>query len=363
MAKFLKICCCCLVAFVLCFSLNSCVSRFFKRSQTSVIEVSANNDQPANEVKKLYAFQLNNRIELYNGLGSFPVGSLLTYYSLSFYFSCQEEIFMGYTETFPLSVNFDVCYEGSGLDYSPFMVVDSDSFYFPAISSPSSLGSSGGITVYKYLTDVEKTALDTCYNNLIVGQGSSDTLQLYLTPLQFGSVSTITSYRFNLAVNPFLGYYEVPAEPDDGSYQEGYDEGYAQGLQEGQGLLGSQIYQNGYDKGYTDGYSQGDTDGQLQGKQEGYNQGLTEGITQGYNEGYQASESALQAARDEGFAAGRIDGINTQFSDLSPMAVLSQAVNSFLDIELFGSMKISTLLYIGFGVLLLGVLMKVFLGG
>lgn len=363
MAKFFKICCCCLVAFVLCFALNSCVSRLFARSQSSIIEVSANNDQPVNTEKTLYAFQLNNRIELYNGLGSFPVGSLLTYYSLSFYFSCQDEIFVGYTETFPLSVNFDVCYEGSGLDYSPFMVVDSDSFYFPAISSPSSLGSSGGITIYKYLTTVEKSTLDTCYNNLIVGQGSSDTLQMILTPLQFGSVSTVTSYRFNLAINPFLGYYEIPSEPDDGSYQEGYDDGYNQGIQEGQGLVGSQIYQNGYDKGYTDGYNQGEDDGQLSGRQEGYNQGLTEGISQGYLEGYQATENALNAARDEGFEQGLTQGLNTKFEDISPFRIVADSVNRFLDIELFGSMKISTLLYISFGLILLGVLMKVFLGG
>lgn len=335
MSKFLKICCCFLVAFVLCFSLNSCVSRLLNRNQSSVIEVSANNDQPANTEKTLYAFQLNNRIELYNGYGSFPTVGNTDYYSLSFYFLCEHAPLQDYTVRFPLSLSLDVCYEGAGLNYSPFMVLDGDSFYFPAVGTPSSLGSSGGITIYKYLTSVEKTAFDTCYNNLIVGQGSADTLQMVLTPLQFGSVSTVTSYRFNLSLNPFLGYYEVPEEPDDGSYQEGYEEGYNQGLQDGQGLLGSQIYQNGYDKGYTDGYNQGDIDGRLEGVQEGYNNGLTDGISQGYNEGYQASESALQAARDEGFAAGRIDGINTQYSDLSPMDVVAQAVNSFLDIELF----------------------------
>lgn len=75
------------------------------------------------------------------------------------------------------------------------------------------------------------------------------------------------------------------------------------------------------------------------------NVGYQDGFNYGYVEGY---EDGLRTGLDENFSI--FDSI---FS----------AVDSFLDIELFDGFKISTLLYIGFGLLLVGFVIKVFLGG
>ena len=94
----------------------------------------------------------------------------------------------------------------------------------------------------------------------------------------------------------------------------------------------SQEYQAGFQAGKSEGYSSG------------YSAGNTAGEKSGYNTGYQA---------------GLSDNLNT----VTPWQHIVNAVDWFFKIEILPGVKISLILSIGFGVIMLGFAIKVFLGG
>lgn len=75
-----------------------------------------------------------------------------------------------------------------------------------------------------------------------------------------------------------------------------------------------------------------------------YNTGYNKGYNNGYNNGYNV-------------------GVDDGFGATTPFDVFVDTVERFLNIELFGFFKISHLLYLTFGMILLGIVIKVFLGG
>ena len=94
----------------------------------------------------------------------------------------------------------------------------------------------------------------------------------------------------------------------------------------------SQEYQAGYQAGQTEGYSRG------------YNIGNTAGQMEGYNRGFDV-------------------GVSQKLSDVTPWQVIVDGVNSFLNIEVLPSVKLSIILSVAFGIILLGFVIKIFLGG
>lgn len=70
---------------------------------------------------------------------------------------------------------------------------------------------------------------------------------------------------------------------------------------------------------------------------------------------------AYRQGYDVGYNDGYTKGI--QVTNGSPLGIIANSVDAFLDINLFGDFKISTLLYISFGMILVGIVIKVFLGG
>lgn len=94
----------------------------------------------------------------------------------------------------------------------------------------------------------------------------------------------------------------------------------------------SQEYQAGYQAGKSEGYSTG------------YSAGNTAGEKTGYNTGYQA-------------------GLSANLDSVTPWQHIVNAVDWFFKIEILPGVKISLILSVGFGVLMLGFAIKVFLGG
>lgn len=76
------------------------------------------------------------------------------------------------------------------------------------------------------------------------------------------------------------------------------------------------------------------------------------GYTDGYNYGY-----------DSGYRLGYNSGVTDGFGATTPFDVFVDSIERFLNIELFGFFKISSLFYITFGLIMLGIVIKVFLGG
>lgn len=97
---------------------------------------------------------------------------------------------------------------------------------------------------------------------------------------------------------------------------------------------------NQYEQGYTDGKSAGLTEGE----QIGYNNGKTAGLTEGEQIGYNK-------------------GLNEKLQNITPWQTIVDGVNSFLNIQVFSGVKLSMIISVGFGVILLGFALKIFLGG
>lgn len=84
-----------------------------------------------------------------------------------------------------------------------------------------------------------------------------------------------------------------------------------------------------------------------------YQLGYNDGLEQGYNDGYHEGDI-------NGFERGYADGI----ANLTVGDYLGNTVDSFMNITLFGtSVTFGTILSIGFGMILLGLAIKLFLGG
>lgn len=79
----------------------------------------------------------------------------------------------------------------------------------------------------------------------------------------------------------------------------------------------------------------------------------TELVNRAYSQGY-----------DLGYNQGYTQGVNDGAEiDFNLFDTLASSVNSLLDIKLFGDFSISTLLYISFGLIMIGIVIKVFMGG
>ncbi len=143
-----------------------------------------------------------------------------------------------------------------------------------------------------------------------VGEGSSSS--------HFGACGFIPNYTVSGAVEPFgLGYLN------------GYDEGYSVGNQEG------------YDVGYQEGDSAG------------YIEGFSKGETSGWNNGYSF-----------GWDQGYYEGVGVALEDVTPWEVIVDGVNKFFGLSFLGSsVTIGMIMSIGFGVILFGFAIKIFLGG
>lgn len=97
---------------------------------------------------------------------------------------------------------------------------------------------------------------------------------------------------------------------------------------------------NQYEQGYTDGKNAGFTEGEQKGYQDGKTAGLTEGEQIGYDK-----------------------GLNEKLQNITPWQTIVDGVNSFLGVELLPGVKVSVIFSVGFGLILLGLAIKIFLGG
>lgn len=80
----------------------------------------------------------------------------------------------------------------------------------------------------------------------------------------------------------------------------------------------------------------------------GYGVGRVDGETLGYNNGY-----------DKGYNVG----ISESFRNATPWTIIVDGVNNFLKIDILPGVSLSVILSISFGIILLGFVMKIFLGG
>ena len=90
--------------------------------------------------------------------------------------------------------------------------------------------------------------------------------------------------------------------------------------------------------------------------QAGYIDGQQSGSKSGYDTGYKAGFSA-------GDTAGYNRGVNEKFSDITPWQTIVNGVDSFFKIEILPKVSIALILSVGFGCILLGMAIKIFLGG
>lgn len=97
---------------------------------------------------------------------------------------------------------------------------------------------------------------------------------------------------------------------------------------------------NQYEQGYTDGKTAGLTEGE----QIGYNNGKTAGLTEGEKIGYDK-------------------GLNEKLQNITPWQTIVDGVNTFLNVQVLPGVKVSVILSVGFGLVLLGLAIKIFLGG
>lgn len=97
---------------------------------------------------------------------------------------------------------------------------------------------------------------------------------------------------------------------------------------------------NQYEQGYQDGKAAGFTAGEIEGYQDGKNAGLAEGEQIGYDK-----------------------GLNEKLQNITPWQTIVDGVNSFLNVQVLPGVKVSVILSVGFGLVLLGLAIKIFLGG
>lgn len=151
-------------------------------------------------------------------------------------------------------------------------------------------------------------------------------------------------------------------------YNQGYNDGYKSGYTSGESI--------GYSNGYTKGYDNGKNTGYDNGYNSGYEVGKNDGIDYGYNNGYEVGKNdGLSLGEVSGYTKGKADGetdgynkgynvgVNEKLKDITPWQYIVDGVNAFLNLQILPNVKISVILSVGFGVLLLGFAIKIFLGG
>lgn len=97
---------------------------------------------------------------------------------------------------------------------------------------------------------------------------------------------------------------------------------------------------NQYGQGYTDGKNAGFVEGENKGYLDGKNAGLSEGEKIGYDK-----------------------GLNEKLQNITPWQTIVDGVNTFLNVQVLPGVKVSVILSVGFGLVLLGLAIKIFLGG
>lgn len=98
-----------------------------------------------------------------------------------------------------------------------------------------------------------------------------------------------------------------------------------------------------------------------------YNRGLEQGLLRGQAD----LEDLVREARLEGYNNGLTEGeeigyqrgLDIALEDISPFNVIVSGVNSFLRTEILPGVQLTIILSVGFGLLLLGFAIKIFLGG
>lgn len=99
-----------------------------------------------------------------------------------------------------------------------------------------------------------------------------------------------------------------------------------------------------------------------------YEDAFKAGEEKGYNDAIRdltntVGRNEWQKGYDKGFKDGEDKGLATSLEDVSPFNALVTFVNGFFSIKLFGDLTLGTLLSISLGIILLGVVIKVFMGG
>lgn len=90
---------------------------------------------------------------------------------------------------------------------------------------------------------------------------------------------------------------------------------------------------------------------------ESYEDGYDRGYNIGFGEG-------VEAGRENAYDQGYSDGVSASLSDITPWDMLVQQVDAFFNLSLFGSsVTFGTVLSVGFGMLLMGIAIKIFMGG
>ena len=97
---------------------------------------------------------------------------------------------------------------------------------------------------------------------------------------------------------------------------------------------------NQYEQGYQDGKNAGFTEGENKGYLDGKNAGLAEGEKIGYDKGF-----------------------NEKLQNITPWQIIVDGVNTFLNVQVLPGVNVSVILSVGFGLVLLGLAIKIFLGG
>lgn len=93
--------------------------------------------------------------------------------------------------------------------------------------------------------------------------------------------------------------------------------------------------------------------------------GVSDDYTSGYNAGLQTSQNkaytdGFDAGYNQGHEEGYNDGVNTSLSQLTPLGFLTVSVNSFMNTKILGNITFGLIFSISFGVILVGILLKIF---
>lgn len=94
-----------------------------------------------------------------------------------------------------------------------------------------------------------------------------------------------------------------------------------------------------------------------------YSDGFNNGYDAGLVDGGKVASESLQVSYDRGYEAGRIAGASTSLDQISPYYLLGGFMNQFLNINIFPGVSIGWLFTVQFGFILLGLVLKIFLGG
>ena len=118
-----------------------------------------------------------------------------------------------------------------------------------------------------------------------------------------------------------------------------------------------------YEAGRIAGYNAGSKESYEAGKTEGYEAGFIDGLLTGteesYNNGY---GDGYDIAYDIGYDKGRSDGFQEGFNQTKSggFGWLISSVQAFLNVNFFGDFGIGTLVYVGLGLIMLSVFLKMF---